>query len=223
VLDTLAATSGDAFNAALGWIAACCSTHSLASDIKRAATRIHELVSAVKKFTYMDNLAGPESVDVGAGLGDTLKILASKSKAKSAGISLDVDDDLPRVRATGGELNQVWVNLLDNALDAIDESGRIEVTARRDLDRVVISVVDDGQGIPEDVMPWIFDPFYTTKPPGQGTGLGLEITRRLVRRYHGDIAAESRPGRTEFRVSLVAEKSAPAADSSPRGNGTGKP
>jgi signal transduction histidine kinase len=202
-LDMLAeATSGDTLDAALRWIAAGCTTRSLASDIEQAATRIYELVAAIKRFTYMDNLAGPEPVDVEAGLRDTLKVLAAKAKSKGVAMTLDVAADLPRVHATGSELNQVWLNLIDNALDAITDSGQIEISAQVELDRVVVSVVDDGPGIPPDVLPSIFDAFFTTKPPGQGTGLGLDITRRLLRRYHGDLAVESRPGRTEFRVTL---------------------
>ena len=208
MLDSLAdETSGDTLNTALRWIAASCTTDSLAVDIEQAATRIYELVSAVKKFTYMDNLAGPEFVDVEAGLADTIRVLASKAKAKGVAITLDVEADLPRVHANGGELNQVWSNLIDNALDAVSESGHIDISANVELDRVVVHVVDDGPGIPEDAMPRIFDPFFTTKPPGQGTGLGLEITQRLVRQYQGDIYVESRPGRTEFCVSLMVEKS----------------
>jgi len=215
-LDALAdATSGDTLDAVLRWIAAGCATHSLASDIEQAATRIYELVAAVKRFTYMDNLAGPEPVVVEAGLRDTLNVLAAKAKSKGATITLDVAADLPSVYATGSELNQVWLNLIDNALDVIPESGRIDISARHELNRVVVSVVDDGAGISPDVMPHIFDLFYTTKPPGQGTGLGLDITRRLLRRYHGDIAVESRPGRTEFRVTLAAENPVGTEVSSP--------
>jgi signal transduction histidine kinase len=206
VLDALAQeTSADTLNATLRWIAVACETHSLASDIEQAATRIHELVAAVKRFTQMDNLAAPEAVKVETGLRDTIRVIASKAKAKGAAITLDLEPDLPRVRATSGELNQVWLNLIDNALDAIPESGSIEVGARRELDRVVVRVVDDGPGIPPEIELRIFDAFFTTKPPGEGIGLGLEIVRRLVRRYHGDIAVESRPGRTEFRVSLDTE------------------
>ncbi len=202
-LDAVArTTSGKTLDAAISWMAAGCTTYALAVDIERAATRIHELVAAVKKFTYMDNLAGPESVDVEPGLRDTVRVLASKARSKGAAITLDVEAELPRVHANGGELNQVWLNLIDNALDAIAETGRIEIRARKDLDRVLVSVIDDGPGIPADVLPRIFDPFFTTKPPGQGTGLGLEITRRLLRSFHGDIVVESRPGRTEFRVVL---------------------
>jgi signal transduction histidine kinase len=203
-LDSLAdATSGDTLDAALRWIAAGCSTRSLVSDIEQAATRIYELVAAIKKFTYMDNLAGPEPVDVEAGLRDTIRVLAAKAKSKGAAMTLDIAADLPRVHAAGSELNQVWMNLIDNALDAIGDSGRIEISTKTEHDRVVVSVVDNGSGIPPDVLPRIFDAFYTTKPPGEGTGLGLDITRRLLRRYHGDLEVESRPGRTEFRVILT--------------------
>jgi signal transduction histidine kinase len=209
-LDALAdATSGDTLDVALRWIAAGCATRSLAIDIEQAATRIHELVAAVKRFTYMDSVAGPEPVDVEAGLRDTLRVLASKAKSKGAAVTVDVEADLPSVHATGNELNQVWSNLIDNALDAIAESGRIDISARRELDRVVVQVVDDGPGIPPDIVSRIFDPFYTTKPPGQGTGLGLDITRRLVRRYRGDVAVESEPGRTEFRVALAVHQPTP--------------
>jgi signal transduction histidine kinase len=206
-LDALAdaASSGDTLDAAIRWIAAGCATRSLATDIERAATRIYEMVVAVKKFTYMDKLAGPESVDVEAGLRDTVMILASKARSKDVTIKMDVESHLPHAYATGGELNQVWFNLIDNALDAFSGSGQIKISACREMDRIVVRVEDDGPGIPQDIAPRIFDPFFTTKPPGQGTGLGLDIAWRLLRRYHGDISFDSRPGRTEFRVSLLIE------------------
>ena len=207
VLDGLAeAMSGDSLDAVLRWIAAGCETHSIATDIERAASRIHDLVAAVKGFTQMDNLAGPEAVEVETGLRDTIRVVASKARAKGAAITLDVEPDLPRVRANAAELNQVWLNLIDNALDALLEPGSIEVSACRELDRVVVRFVDDGPGIPPEIVSQIFDPFFTTKPPGQGIGLGLELSRRLVRQYQGDIEVESRPGRTKFRVSLAAEQ-----------------
>jgi signal transduction histidine kinase len=206
MLDQLAtAVSGPALAAGLRWIVADSGAHMLAGDIEQAAGRIYELVAAVKRFTFMDSLAGPELVDVEPGIRDTIEVLSSKANAKSAVVQLDVGADLPRVLATGSELNQVWMSLLDNALDAISDSGRIEVEAREELDRVVVRVIDDGMGIEPEVLPKVFDPFFTTKSPGQGTGLGLEIARRLVRRYRGEITAQSRPGRTEFRVSLPAQ------------------
>ena len=202
--------SGETLDFALDWIATYCAANSIAVDIEQAASRISELVSAIKKFTYMDNLAGSESVDVAAGLRDTIKVLAAKSKSKGAAITLDVQTNLPHVRATGSELNQVWMNLIDNALDAISNSGKIYIRAYMETNHLIVSIVDDGPGIPKDVLPRIFDPFFTTKPPGTGTGLGLDITRRILRMHHGDITIQSQPGQTEFRVSLIVEKSAPA-------------
>jgi signal transduction histidine kinase len=191
-----------ALDPALRWIAARCATRSLALDIEKAASRIHELVSTVKRFTYMDTVSGLEAVEVGPGLRDTTRISAAKAREKGVEIVLDVADDLPRALANGGELNQVWMNLLDNALDAVEEGGHVDIVVRQEVDRILVRVVDDGRGIDPNALPFIFDPFFTTKPPGEGTGLGLDITRRLLRRFHGDISVESKPGRTEFQVSL---------------------
>jgi signal transduction histidine kinase len=112
------------------------------------------------------------------------------------------EPDLPPARAIGGDLNQIWTNLIDNAIDAVSESGRVIVSAARQLNFVVVRVEDNGCGIPDDIRDRIFDPFVTSKPVGQGTGLGLDIARQLIRRNNGDIEVESRPGRTEFRVTL---------------------
>jgi len=208
-LDALAtAMSGKTLEAALHWIATGCAARSLAGDIERAATRIYELVAAVKRFTYMDKLAGPDSADVPTGLRDTIRMLASKAKTKSVSITLDVEPNLPRAYANGGALNQVWLNLIDNALDAVPDSGRVHIRVQHEPDWIAVHVVDNGPGIPPDILPRIFDPFFTTKPPGQGTGLGLDIARRLLRRYHGDISVTSRPGQTEFSVRLLTEKHA---------------
>jgi signal transduction histidine kinase len=201
-LDDLAAVlEGPGLDAALRWLAAGCTTRTLASQIESAASRIHAIVAAVKGFTYMDE-AVPMPVDVGRGLSDTITVMENKAKGRSASMTLDVEPDLAAVQGYGGELNQVWLNLVDNALDAVPEGGRVEISVRRDRDSVVVQIVDNGPGIPDDVRERIFDPFFTTKPFGQGTGLGLDITRRLVRRHDGIIDVNSRPGRTEFRVVL---------------------
>ncbi len=203
VLDALAAAlTGPVLEVAIAGLAARCATDSLAVDIERAAARIYELVAAIKRFTQMDNLAAPESVNVESGLRDTLRIIRSKAKGKDAAVALEIEPELPAVEATAGELNQVWLNLLDNALDAIPRAGKIEIQARRRGDRVEVAVIDDGPGIPREILSRIFDPFFTTKPPGEGTGLGLDISRRLVRRYDGEIVVDSRPGRTEIVVRL---------------------
>jgi len=205
-LDSLATViSKGTLDATLQWIAASCATHRIASEIVHASSRIYELVADVKNFTHMDHLAGPEFVDVEPGLRETIRILAPRSRSKGATIMLDIEAGLPRVHITGWELNQVLLNVVDNALDAIGESGRIDIAVRRELNRVEVQIVDDGPGISSDVLPRIFDPFFTTKPPGEGTGLGLSITHKLLRRYQGDIEIRSSPGRTECRLSLEAE------------------
>ncbi|MGQ0537720.1 MAG: sensor histidine kinase [Gemmatimonadaceae bacterium] len=204
-LDMLAgAVQGPALDSALQWIASGCSARSLATDIERAASRIHQLVSSVKRFTYMDRALVPEPVNVGQLLDDTVTVHRSKARMKSAALTLDVEPNLPNVIGRGGELNQVWSNLVDNALDAVAAGGegRVAVTARREREHVVVRVADNGPGIPDSVRARIFDPFFTTKPPGQGTGLGLDIVQRVVRGHRGEIDVVSRPGHTEFRVAL---------------------
>ncbi len=205
LLDQLADTlSGDNLRTALRWVAAGCTVRSLAQDIERAASRVHELVSAVKGFTYMDHATAPESVDVSKGLHDTLAVMAAKARAKSASLSIDAPEDLAHARGFGGELNQVWANLIDNALDAVNDGARIVVTARTEGPSVVVRVIDDGPGLPDEIRSRIFDPFFTTKPVGMGTGLGLDIVQRLVQQNDGHIEVTSEPGRTEFRVTLPA-------------------
>ena len=198
---------------ALHALAASCGTRRLASDIQRAAARVHELVAAVKGFTYMDQATAPKPVDLARGLGDTLTILRARAKPKSVRLSAQVDDDLPTVDGFGGELNQVWSNLISNAIDAVAAGGSVEVGAHRRDDSVVVQVVDDGPGIPPDVRERIFEPFFTTKPAGEGTGLGLAIARSLILQHHGEIEVESRPGRTEFRVTLPSGAPGPSARS----------
>jgi len=203
LLDDLAAMmSGEKLSAALRWVAAGCTVRSLARDIERAASRVHALVTAVKGFTYMDHTQSPEPVNVRQGLSDTLAVMAAKARGKSVSMTVDVPADLPRVRGFGGELNQIWANLVDNALDAVQDGGNVTVTAKLEGDRVVVRVTDNGAGIPPEVQSRIFDPFFTTKEVGKGTGLGLDIVRRLVDRNDGLIDVESEPGRTEFRVML---------------------
>src|SRR5262249_23251340 len=178
--------------------------------IQEAALRISGLVTAIKGFTHMDQAMVAEPVDLTLGLANTVAVLKSKARNKSAAVVVDVEPGLPRIRGFVGELNQVWANLIDNALAAIPASGRVEVIAQRDHDRVVVRIVDNGSGIPQEIVGRIFDPFFTTKPLGQGTGLGLDIVRRLVLHNEGEISVESQPGRTEFRVALPAIETAAA-------------
>ena len=162
----------------------------------------------------MDQAAVAEPLDLMRGLDNTVAVLRSKARGKSVSVTVEAEPGLPRVRGFAGELNQIWGNLIDNALDAVPESGRVDVKASREGEHVVVRIVDNGAGIPAEVRERIFDPFFTTKPMGHGTGLGLDIVRRLVRHNDGQITVESQPGRTEFRVSLpVADTSEGAAHS----------
>jgi len=207
-LDLIArVVDGAALDAVLRWAAAGCSVRGLASEIQHAATRIASLVAAIKGFTHMDQAAVAGPVDLLQGLSNTVTVLKSKARNKSAAVVVNVESGLPRVLGFAGELNQIWANLIDNALDAIPDRGRVEVVASRDGSKVVVSITDNGSGIPEPIRQRIFDPFFTTKPVGLGTGLGLDIVRRLVLHNDAEIAVESQPGRTEFRVVLPAAES----------------
>ncbi len=194
--------SGDALEVALGWLAADCTMRSLASDIEAAATRIRDLVDTVKSFSYMDRALTTEPVDVGRGIADSVALLEPKRREKGIAVWVDVPDDLPRVNAVGGELNQVWINLIENAFDAVAEGGNVVISAVHEGDKVLVRVVDDGPGVPEEIRTRIFEPYFTTKEVGKGTGLGLDVVRRLLQRHEADIELESRPGMTEFLVRL---------------------
>ena len=208
-LDLLARTLGDdALGFALRSLAAGQRTRSLASEVEIAARRIHELVAAIKGFTYMDQSNVPKPVAIGQGLKDTMMVLGAKARGKSVSVTLQVAADLPPVDGLGGELNQVWENLISNAIDAAPESGHVEVTAVARPDAVVVTFTDDGPGVPAELMEKIFEPFFTTKPQGSGTGLGLDIARRIVRQHDGQLELESKPGRTAFRVILPRSKEA---------------
>ncbi len=202
-LDAIAqAVSGPCLDATLRWAASGCSVRGLASEIQDAAMRISGLVAAVKGFTHMDQGSSAEPVDLARNLANTVAVLRAKARGKSIAVALTVDPNLPAAVGFVGELNQVFSNLIDNALDAAPQNGHIDVIATRDTHRVVVRVIDDGPGIPPDVKTRMFDPFFTTKPVGKGTGLGLDIVRRLLAHNHAHIEVDSIPGRTEFRVLL---------------------
>jgi signal transduction histidine kinase len=191
-----------ALGAVLRGVAAGCAVRGLASEIQDAAQRITGLVSAIKGFTHMDQatVAGP--VDLAQGLNTTVTVLRSKARGKSIAVDVKVEPGLPKALGFAGELNQIWVNLIDNALDAAPQGGRVQVLANREGKHVAVRVIDNGAGIPEAIRARIFDPFFTTKPVGSGTGLGLDIVWRLLIHNNGQITVDSQPGRTEFKVIL---------------------
>ena len=186
----------------LAWVGNNFNTERLVNDIEEAASRISNLVKAVKTYSHMDRTPEKGAVDIPEGIKNTLIILNHKIKHKNIQIKENFQSDTPRIKAFVGEMNQVWTNLIDNAIDAMDNGGTLELRSRQDRDFVVVDVIDSGTGIPEDIIDSIFDPFFTTKPIGQGTGLGLDVVKKIVDQHNGQIKVLSRPGRTEFTVCL---------------------
>ncbi len=183
------------------WLSFKYAIYSLLSEIALGTGRIVELVKALKTYTYMDQ-APVQSVDLRKGLENTLIILHNKLKT-GVTVIREYADDLPVIQAYASELNQVWTNIIDNAIDAMDGQGTLIVRTRQEDPWVVVEIEDDGPGIPEENLSRIFDPFFTTKGPGEGTGLGLNISRNLVvQKHQGQVSVISRPGKTCFSVRL---------------------
>ena len=200
----------EALGGVLGWLRATIAGDELLREIQSGSARITELVGAIKTYTHMDKAAS-KKVDVHAGLNSTLIMLGHKLKKGDVEVVRDFQKDLPHVCGHAGELNQVWTNLIDNAIDAVDGEGHITVRTARENGRVLVEISDDGPGIPDDVRGRIFEPFYTTKDVGEGTGLGLDISYRVVVEDHnGDIRVFSEPGDTRFQVRLPVDGPAEA-------------
>jgi signal transduction histidine kinase len=201
-LDRVAAAAGPATDAAVGWVAAMLAAHGLAGELQESTRRMSDLVGAVKQYTYMDRGELVE-VDLHDGLETTLKVLGHKLKHTSIEVVREYDRGLPKLTVHGPELNQVWTNLLDNAIDALGEHGTITIRTRRDNNCALVDIGDDGPGIAPENRERVFESFYTTKDVGRGTGLGLATARRIVvDRHDGSLTFDSEPGRTTFHVSL---------------------
>jgi signal transduction histidine kinase len=201
-----AAFDGAALGPVVAWIASGSEVHALVEEVGTGAHRISEIVKAVKDYSYMDQ-APVQQVDVTVGLDNTLVILRPKLRA-GIEIERDYQPGLPAIEALGSELNQVWTNILDNAIDAMGGRGRIRIRAFARDDDLVVEICDNGPGMPAEVRERIFEPFYTTKPPGSGTGLGLHIAHNVVGRHSGRIEVRSRPGETCFEVVLPTRRQA---------------
>ena len=187
----------------VGWFTAIIVAQNLAKDIRAASGRITELVGSVKVYSHMDRAGDRERLDLREGIDSTLVMLGHKLKRKHITLERDYATDLPPVSGLAGELNQVWTNLIDNAIDAMPDSGVLRVETARDGGAALVRVIDNGVGIPADIQSRIFEAFYTTKPVGEGTGLGLDIVQRIIAQQHGGrVDVESAPGRTVFAVRL---------------------
>jgi signal transduction histidine kinase len=192
---------GAPLEAGLEWVASSLSTVTLLSEVKESTRRISELVAAVRSYSQLDR-ASMQQMDLTEGIESTLVMLAHKLKG-GVTVVRDYGDDVPRIEAIAGELNQVWTNLIDNAIDAMKGTGTLRVSTRVNENGVVVEIGDTGPGMPKEVQARAFEPFYTTKGVGKGTGLGLDISRRIiVDRHGGEITIEPRPDETVLRVRL---------------------
>jgi signal transduction histidine kinase len=201
VIESLfASLDGDTARAALVRIAASVEVASLLHEIESSTSRISDLVGAIKEYTHMDQ-APVLNVDVVRSLETTLTILNHKLK-QGVVVQRDYKSVPLLVNSFGSELNQVWTNIIDNAIDAMHGKGKLRVRTYRDDGCVVVEIGDDGPGIPDEVQPHIFEPFFTTKGVGEGTGLGLDTVQRIVKKHRGNIQVSSKPGDTRFQVWL---------------------
>ncbi|HTF17035.1 MAG TPA: ATP-binding protein [Chryseolinea sp.] len=187
------------------WLWQMLTTERLVSDIEEASKRINALVTSVKTYTHMDRGVDKERADVVDGIRNTLTLLGHKLKSAGVKVVEDFQSDLPKPHMFVSMMNQVWTNIIDNAVDAMEgRSGNLlEIHAHQDREFVIVRLIDNGPGIPKDIQDKIFDSFFTTKPVGKGTGLGLEMVRQIVHQQHnGKVEVRSEPGRTEFRVCI---------------------
>lgn len=184
--------------AAWTWLEGQLSTQGLLHDVQEASSRISTLVDNVKTYSHMDRGGDFEPLDVAGGLESTLNIFGYQLRAKNIQLVRDYAPDLPAVRGQVSSLNQVWTNLIDNAVDALPPGGRLTLRTRPAPGFVQVFVADDGPGIPAEVLPHIFEPFYTTKQAGEGSGLGLDIAQRIVQNHGGRLEVKSGPEGTEF-------------------------
>jgi signal transduction histidine kinase len=184
------------------WICNLLVTEKMVEDIQESSRRIADLVNSVKIFTHMDRGMDKQYADIHIGIRNTLKLLGYKLKKGNISLVENYDETLPPVKALIGELNQVWTNLIDNALDAMEANGKGTLTIKTEKENefVQVSIIDDGPGIPDDIKSRIYDPFFTTKEMGKGTGMGLEVVQRIVHQHNGSIKVKSAPGHTEFVV-----------------------
>jgi signal transduction histidine kinase len=202
-LEELAEAMGeDRLADTVSWLAATLASAALLRDVVQSSDRISFLVQSIKQYSHMDQAPELKEMDLHAGLESTLTLLHHKLK-HGVEVTREYDATLPRVCVYPGELNQVWTNLIDNAVDAMDGKGRLRIRTSRAGDDAQVEIADDGPGIPAEIQARIWEPFFTTKGVGQGSGLGLDIVRRIVQRRHGgSIRVDSRPGETRFRISL---------------------
>jgi len=180
------------------WMQNVLTTENLVNDIQSAAVRIADLVSSIKSYTHMDRGTDMEVVNLKDGIENTLKMLNHKLKQKQIDARLNIGESVPGILGRIGSLNQVWTNIIDNAIDAMSQGGKLEITIEKEGDHVSVCIQDDGKGIPAEIQSQVFDPFFTTKKIGEGTGMGLDIVQRIITNHKGQIKLTSQSGQTKF-------------------------
>ena len=184
----------------LFWLESTLNLETLINEIQESADRISTLINSIKSYSHMDRSGSKDKIQLKEGIYNTLMILKHKLKKKNINLVKEFEENLPMVEAHVSELNQVWTNIIDNAIDAMDQGGDLMIRAYRQRKNVSIEITDNGPGIPDDVINRIFDPFFTTKGVGEGTGMGLDITKKIIDRMKGQIKVESEPGKTTFQI-----------------------
>jgi len=202
-LDKILALSGEqAFGDVVKWLENLLSSQRIINDLADASGRISKLVGAIKSHVHMDRTNDVQATNIGQDIENTLTLLGHKLRDKNIKVDKKYPEHIPDVDAFVGELNQVWMNIIDNAIFAMEKDGVLGIEIIPRSSDIKISITDNGSGIPADILPRIFDPFFTTKKMGSGTGIGLEIVDRIIKRHHGKIEVTSVPGKTEFLVCL---------------------
>jgi signal transduction histidine kinase len=205
-LETIAAqTPAKALSDVLAWLETTLNMGSLVKEIQEASTRISGIVNSVKVYTHMDQASDRQWVNLHTGLDTTLGMLSYKLTSKQIQVQKRYAEELPQARGIITELNQLWTNLIDNAIDAMDTGGLLEISTHKEGSFAQVQITDNGTGIPPEIISKIFDPFFTTKEIGKGTGLGLDIVNRIVQNHSGTIQVESIPGRTQFTINFPLE------------------
>lgn len=189
------------FDLSIRWLGIGCVMNGLLFEVQQTTERISKIVQAMKAYTYLDQAPLLE-VDVHEGLENTLIIMQHKLK-QGVTVKREYSANLPHIEAYASELNQVWTNIIDNAVDAMSGKGEIILRTYEEDRHVIVEIVDNGPGIPKEIQTRIYEPFFTTKPPGKGTGLGLHISHDIIaNRHHGQLLVESKPGETKFKAVL---------------------
>ena len=195
-------TGNEAFQNILKWLENLLSSERIIKDIENASERISLLVGAIKSHVHMDRAGGLYYTDIHKDIENTLILLGYKIRDKNIQIKKIFCEDLPKAEVYIGELNQVWTNVIDNAIYAVPQNGEILIETSCDKKDVSVKITDNGPGIPKEILSRIFDPFFTTKKVGEGSGIGLDIVQNVIKKHKGEVKVDSIKGKTEFTISF---------------------